>query len=874
MSGLSPERWEQVSSILDEVLELPPGDVEPALDELCGDDTELRREVEIMLDACARAEHLMERPPALNVKGIIGSLGNPDRGKIEPGDLVGAYRIIELLGRGGMGAVYLAERADGEFERRVALKVVKRGMDSEEIIDRFRSERQILAGLEHPNIASLLDGGITADGRPFFAMELASGEPIDAYCDRMRLTLRQRIELFLVVCDAVQHAHRNLIVHRDLKPGNVVVTSDGEVKLLDFGIAKVLDPSHGSDQRTTALGVRLTPEYAAPEQIVMGPTTTATDVYSLGVVLYELLSGKRPYVFTNGSMSEIEDLVCKTDPRRPSTRVVFRDSEAKEETSGLPRSSWLRSTNPGALRQSLSGDLDSIILKALEKEPQRRYGSAAELKQDLENYIHGHPVEARAQTRVYRLGKFVRRNAVVVALGTAAVLALAGGAGVAEWQRQRAAAAAVRAERTRDFVVSVFQKFDPNVLSGREMNPRNLVTEGLSILDTVEGQPLLKAGSLGALGQIAFNLGERNLADSIFILTLSEPLDDDAAGAPLRATALSGRGRILNERTDLDAVGLLRQAVSLREGPVESDPLLQSDLIELAFALSVHGAPGGEERTEATRILEELATVPLNPLLDGRRLEYRADLFYYDSAMDSSRSYYEASIRTRREGLGPNHPEIGQPFVGLSVVSSWEGDLDAEQNHLRQAIELFENAYGERHPRVANTRYRLARSFWRQERFAEAIEEAERTLLAANPEDPTDHRTEAGALELKARWFLSNGDLPAAFENSERMIAVTSQAGSILEHTEINRYILHGEILARSERLEDAVRALLAGITVAPPEGRGAAYTFYLNQKAAALRNLIDLEESLGRTADAETHRDQLRQIEDELRQIEEAGSG
>ena len=271
MSGLSPERWEQVSSILDEVLELPPDEVAPALDRLCGGDVDLRKEVEVMLDACMRAEHLMERPPALNVKGIIGSVGDPDRGKIEPGDLVGAYRIIELLGRGGMGAVYLAERADGEFERQVALKVVKRGMDSEEIIERFRAERQILAGLEHPNIASLLDGGITADGRPFFAMELASGEPIDTYCDRLRLTLRQRIELFLVVCDAVQHAHRNLVVHRDLKPGNVLVTSSGEVKLLDFGIAKVLDPSHGADQRTQALGVRLTPEYAAPEQIVMGP---------------------------------------------------------------------------------------------------------------------------------------------------------------------------------------------------------------------------------------------------------------------------------------------------------------------------------------------------------------------------------------------------------------------------------------------------------------------------------------------------------------------------------------------------------------------------------------------------------------------------
>ena len=867
MSGLSPERWEQVSSILDEVLELPPEEVEGALTKLCGDDAELRHEVEVMLDACARAEHLMERPPALNVKGIIGSVGNPDRGKIEPGDLVGAYRIIELLGRGGMGAVYLAERADGEFERRVALKVVKRGMDSEEIIDRFRSERQILAGLEHPNIASLLDGGITADGRPFFAMELASGEPIDSYCDRLRLTLRQRIELFLVVCDAVQHAHRNLVVHRDLKPGNVIVTPDGEVKLLDFGIAKVLDPSHGSDQRTTALGVRLTPEYAAPEQIVMGPTTTATDVYSLGVVLYELLSGKRPYVFTNGSMSEIEDVVCKTDPRRPSTRVVFRDAEAKEETSGLPRSSWLRSTNPGALRQSLSGDLDSIILKALEKEPQRRYGSAAELKQDLENYIHGHPVEARSQTRLYRLGKFVRRNVLVVGLGTAAALALVAGAGAATWfglaaQRQGALAAeaAVRAERTRDFAVSLFEPFNPAERGGTALTPRELVERGLGILDTIQNQPLLKGSSLNAMGQIAFGLGERNLADSIFGLALGLDIADSVLAAPMRADALVGRAAILNERRDSTSLALLRRALALRR--LSSDSLrLNRDLIALASSLTIHYQPGSPGRAEARDLLHQLDDADLEALPEGNRQENLGDLWYYEGQWDSALAYYDRAIEVRAAEYGPDYVRNGPSHWGRGAVFLGMNQPREAERALREALRIVTATHGEQHPWVAGSWLRLARSLLAQDRASEAAAAAREGLAAADPSDATNGANRVGGHEVLSRSLFALGRHLEAHEEVRRATELLPSTSGINPADRVRIWTLRSETEQVRGLMEDAANSLKSALTVAAPRSPSQAYERYVAQRIEALEQLIPIERRLGREGSAEQYRAELLEL-------------
>ncbi len=344
-------------------------------------------------------------------------------------DKIGEYRILKQIGAGGMGLVYLAQRGDATFTQQVALKVIKKGMDSEEIVRRFELERQLLSGLNHPNIARLIDGGTTEDGRPFFALEHVDGQPIDKYCDTNKLSTRDRLALFRKVCAAVHYAHQNLIVHRDLKPGNVLINSLGEPKLLDFGIAKLLNPTLFQAIAVTGATVRLmTPEYASPEQVKGEPITTASDVYSLGVMLYELLTGRRPYKFKTRLQQEIMRIVCEESPERPSTVVSRVDEEPVGE--GKTRRvdpSTVAETRDGdleRLRRRLRGDIDDIVLKAMEKAPARRYSSAEQFSEDIGRHLTGEPVIARPPSVLYRAGKFVQRNRGKVAAAAAVSVTL------------------------------------------------------------------------------------------------------------------------------------------------------------------------------------------------------------------------------------------------------------------------------------------------------------------------------------------------------------------------------------------------------------------------------------------------------------------
>ena len=388
------------------------------LEAACADDPALLAEVERLLHAHARAGEFIAGPAIARASDWVSTEEDWS------GRRIGPYRVLREIGRGGMGAVHLAERADGQYEHRVALKLIKRGMDTEQVLARFRAERQILASLDHPNIARLLDGGSTEGGVPFFAMEYIEGQPIDAYAARQDLSVEERIRLFLHVCGAVAYAHQRLVVHRDIKPLNILVTPDGTPKLLDFGIAKVLHD--GADEATsTVTGMRLlTPEYASPEQVDGQHATTVSDVYALGVVLYELLTGRSPYRLRNRSPLDVVAAVRTTDPERPSV------------AGGTEK-----------LRRRLRGDLDVILLTALRKEPARRYQSVEQFAGDLRRHLDGLPVRARPDTFRYRAGKFVRRNRGAVAAGALVMLALIGGTVATAWQAREARAAQGRAER-------------------------------------------------------------------------------------------------------------------------------------------------------------------------------------------------------------------------------------------------------------------------------------------------------------------------------------------------------------------------------------------------------------------------------------------
>ncbi len=424
-SPVPADRWTQIETIFQAAAELPPWQRDAFLDGQCRGDAELRAEVLSLLRFDTADE-----PPLLDAihAGMASALGEQPAA----GQMLGPYRIEREIGRGGMSVVYLASRADGEFQKQVAVKLIKRGMDTTSVVERLRRERRILAALEHPSIARLLDGGTTPDGRPWIAMEYIDGLPIDRYCEERGLTVEERCQLMCKVCDAVAYAHRNLVVHRDLKPSNILIAADGNPKLLDFGIARMLseEEADGYEPLTRGPSLLLTPEYASPEQVRRSAVTTASDVYSLGVVFYEMLCGQRPYRLASTNWAEMERVVCLTEPRRPSSVESL----------------------PARTRRRLAGDIDNIVLKALRKDVARRYGLAEQLADDVRRHLEGRPVQARPDTLWYRGGKFLGRNRTAAAAAFVVTASLVTGAVIAERQ---AVAARERFEQLREFARSV-----------------------------------------------------------------------------------------------------------------------------------------------------------------------------------------------------------------------------------------------------------------------------------------------------------------------------------------------------------------------------------------------------------------------------------
>jgi serine/threonine protein kinase/tetratricopeptide (TPR) repeat protein len=448
---MSSASWSRVRQLLEEAIELDVSERSAFLDRECAGDLEIRRELDSLLSSHEQAGTGFLKHPIASLKGGVPAP------KDRAGRRIGVYQIVEEIGHGGMGEVYRAVRADGQYTKQVAVKLVRGGFDSASVRERFLNERQILATLDHPNIARLLDGGTTEDGVAYLVMELVDGIRIDSHCDDHKLPITDRLQLFRKVCDAVQYAHQRLVIHRDIKPGNILVTPEGIPKLLDFGIAKILDPAGPENEATTLMARPMTPEYASPEQIRGEPITTASDVYSLGVVLYQMLTGRSPYPGETRSSHELARAVCETDPGRPSSAVlrpqIVRSGDQLEEVPPELISSS-REGSPAKLQRRLAGDLDSIVLMALRKEPPRRYGSVEQFSEDIRRHLEALPVVATKGSWPYRAGKFViRHKAGVVATAVAAIALIAGvgatvrSARIARQQAQIASAERARAEK-------------------------------------------------------------------------------------------------------------------------------------------------------------------------------------------------------------------------------------------------------------------------------------------------------------------------------------------------------------------------------------------------------------------------------------------
>jgi len=509
---MTPERWRQVEEIFQAAIERDAAERDKFLTEACGGDAELRREVVTLLDY--EIATAIEGQPFQ--QAIMGAARSLNIEQIQPrglddnlvGRRIGAYRVTGLIGRGGMGSVYSAERDDAQFNQQVAVKIIKRGMDTDFIRDRFLRERQILAGLDHTHIARLIDGGTTQDGLPYFVMERVEGVAITEYCASNKLSISERLKLFRQVCAAVQHAHQKLVVHRDLKPGNILVNRDGAPKLLDFGIAKLLAPDAGQ-ARTATEQRMLTPDYASPEQVRGRPITTAADIYSLGVVLYELLTNRRLRQFKTASPAEIERAICETEPAKPSDAVT-------PETVSSHR-----------LQKQLAGDLDNIVLMAMRREPERRYQSVEQLSEDIRRHLEGLPVNARADTFTYRAGKFVRRHRFAVIAAALVGLSLLGGIVATTLQSRVARAERARAERRFEQVRKLSNTFLfdfhneiqnlPGSTKAREMVVKTALEYLDSLAQEAADDPALQlelAQAYEKVGSLQGNPNNQNRGDS------------------------------------------------------------------------------------------------------------------------------------------------------------------------------------------------------------------------------------------------------------------------------------------------------------------------------------------------------------------------
>ena len=538
---MNPDRWREVKQVLDGALERNHQERSSYLDSVCVADPELRQEVESLLLHHQQAGTQFLGTPAVDFRQPSSS---NTASAPRTGTRLGPYELLEEIGCGGMGEVYRAVRADGQFTKQVAVKLVRAGYDKAFVLEKFRQERQILATLDHPNIARLLDGGTTEDGIPYLVMELVDGIPIDQYCDAHGTSVSGRLRLFLEVCAAVHYAHQRLVIHRDLKPSNIMVTADGVPKLLDFGIAKILDPATASE---ATLLRPMTPEYASPEQVRGDPVTTSTDVYSLGVVLYRLLTGRAPYAPQTQASHELARLICEVDPQKPST--VFLKAKPDQTQIAPELVSRAREASPSRLRRQLQGDLDNIVLKALRKAPERRFISVEQFAEDIRRHLEGLPVTARKDSWSYRATKFVQRHSWGVASAAFVVVLALVGVSLIIREARIAEANGRRAERrfkdVRKLANSLMFEVHDSIkdLPGSTPARKLLVSRALEYLDS---------------------LSQEAKGDPSLLREL--------AAAYQRIGDVQGQPRQANLGDQAGAVASYRKAIAIQESLLSSDP--------------------------------------------------------------------------------------------------------------------------------------------------------------------------------------------------------------------------------------------------------------------------------------------------------------
>ena len=738
---MTSDKNKSALELFEAMVEMDPAAWPDYLAQHCAD-TERSEKVRKMLSADARTEGFLDD----DAKARFADLANGQPSNSERPKRVAHYDIIDCIGSGGMATVYRARRIDTDFEQTVALKLIAPNRQSPLWRQRFLQERQILATLQHPNIATLLDGGFTEDEQPYIAMEFVDGQPLTEYCDTHQLGIAERLRLLLAVCEAIRYAHSNLIVHRDLKPGNILVDGNGAPKLLDFGIAKILTDD-GAEQTQTLLRV-LTPDYAAPEQFTGEPVTTAVDIYALGGLLYELLVGRRPYADVTGSALDIEREIREHGAPSFAQALAMQSADERAEVASR------RGLSARRLRSAVLGDLENIALTALRKEPERRYASAEAFAADIRRYLDGLPVAARPDTLGYRLGKFALRHRVGVPLAVVAIAALVGTSAVALQQAREAEKAAfvarleaARANETRDFVTNLFEFASPDKSLGEQLTARQLLDLGAARIDEeLAGQPALQADIALLLANTYHQLGLYDRAHElaqrsssaarasddvarVFNAELARAralrqrgaLDDAAtvlatAEALLNAAMVAERGALMveygelrREQADFETARMsFREALALAQSRLApateiANVLYRQGTLEFSAGDSAKGLELLREAAEALASSQQTNTTVYASIRHdvGVMLIQRGDLA-------EAREVLEDVRITRLRLLGAEHPDVAGTLKEIAGIARQQGAHDEAERLYLDALAINEAMLGTEHPETANTLNSLA----------------------------------------------------------------------------------------------------------------------------------------------------------------------
>jgi serine/threonine protein kinase/Tfp pilus assembly protein PilF len=758
MSGVDSDRWRAVSPLLDHALELAGEERTVWLAALRAEDAELAAELATLLEEGGAVEREGYLESACPPRPFAGSLAGLE---------LGAYRLVSPIGQGGMGTVWLAERGDGRFAGRAAIKLLNAELVGRTGEERFRREGSILARLAHPHIARLLDAGVSSIGQPYLVLEHVEGEPIDRFCDDRQLSVEARLRLFLDVLAAVGHAHANLVVHRDIKPSNVLVSSTGEVKLLDFGIAKLLegDTLGEATALTREAGRAFTPEYAAPEQVTGEPVTTATDVYSLGALLYLLLAGRHPAGEARRSPADLLRAIVDTEPPRLSAAVVDRRTQAPRT---LTDNAARRSTTPHRLRRLVRGDLDTIVAKALKKRPEERYLSVTALADDLRRALASQPISARPDTLAYRSAKFARRHSRALAATAAAVLSLAVLAGFytarLAAERDRARREAEKSTRVSELLTDLLTSADPYARETREPTIRGVLDAGSQRIERqLAGQPEVQAEMLTVIGRVYQRLGHNDKAQPLLEKALAIGRAAGRQDARL-AQSLNDLGVLLLEKGDFGAAGpVLEEALALRRRVLgERHPEVAVTLVELG---RLYGDQGFYRRAEP--LLREALAIRRRALGDDHRETATSTsdlglLLLQLGDLAGAEALLRETLATSREAMGPDHPNTGTAMSNLALVLGERGDHSGAEALLRQALAINRRALGDAHPTIAAKLNSLSTCLRQQGRLDEAAASLAEALRIARPALGDDHPRLGLYLANLARVHLARGEAGAA----------------------------------------------------------------------------------------------------------------